>query len=66
MERIFLVRNDELGEVNSYLEKGARVKSIHAVSEVASSYGYATGDWLEHDKGVYLGDVCAYVVLEFN
>lgn len=66
MERIFWVKNGELEEVNEWLQKGGRVKSIHAVSETISAYGYAGGDAYADEKGNYVGDIYAYVVVEFN
>ena len=67
MEHIFFIKNGDLKEVNSYLQKGGRVKSIHAVPETVSSYGYAAGkDIYAEDKGKYVGDVYAYIVVEFD
>lgn len=66
MERIFLVKNGELSEVNKWLQKGGKVKSIHTVSESISSYGYAAGGTYESGKGKYVGNIYAYVVIEFN
>lgn len=66
MERIFWVKNGDLEEVNDWLQKGGRVKAIHAVSETISAYGYAGGDTYVDEKGNYVGDIYAYVVVEFN
>ena len=73
MEQIFWVKNGELGEVNKWLQKGGRVKMIKAVSETISSYGYSgvNGDgnmFYNHspDNGRYIGDIYAYVVVEFD
>ena len=67
MERIFFVKNGDLKEVNQWLQKGGRVKSIHAVSETVSAYGYAAGrDIFTDEKGRYVGDIYAYIVVEFN
>lgn len=66
MERIFLVKNGELSEVNEWLKKGGKVKSIHAVSETISSYGYAGGETYANENGNYVGHIYAYVVIEFN
>ena len=63
MERIFWVCNGDLDEVNSYLEQGGKVKSVHAVSEGIAAYGYA-GDVYSEDKGKFLGDIYAYIVVE--
>lgn len=65
MERIFWVKNGSLDEVNKWLEKGGTVKSIHAVSESVSAYGYAY-DLLANEKGSYSGDIYAYIVVEFQ
>jgi len=56
MERIFFVKNGELKEVNNWLQKGGRVKHIHAVPENVSC---GTGGYNE-------GDIYAYVVVEFD
>ena len=57
MERIFLVQNFDLKEVNKFLrEKNARVKFIQAVTEAVTG-----GD----DYG-FRGDVFAYVVVEYE
>ena len=64
MEQIFLVQNGDLREVNRALEEGGRVKAIHAVSQAVSAYGY--GDTYNCDKGSYVGDIYAYVVVEFD
>lgn len=65
MERIFWVKNGDLSEVNAWLQKGGKVKMIQAVPEAISSYGYAGGEACMFDKGKYLGDIYAYVVVEF-
>ena len=57
MERIFLVQNFDLKEVNKFLrEKNARVKFIQAVTEAV------TGG----DDYSFRGDVFAYVVVEYE
>ena len=66
MEQIFLVKNGEVEEVNKYLKKGGKVKSIHAVSENISAYGCGGGDSNFTDHGNYVGDIYAYIVIEFN
>ena len=68
MERIFWVKNGELQEVNSWLQKGGRVKLIQATSETISSYGYHSAGGLLHDEkhGNYVGDIYAYIVVEFD
>lgn len=66
MEQIFLVKNGELEEVNKYLKKGGRVKFIHTVSESVSAYGYGGGETPYTDSGHYVGDIYAYVVIEFD
>lgn len=66
MQRVFWVKNGELSEVNEWLQKGGVVKSIHAVSETVSAYGYAGGETFLDDKGYYWGDVYAYVVVGFD
>lgn len=54
-------------EVNNWLQKGGgRVKSIHAVSEMISSYGYAAGREMIADNGNFVGNIYAYVVIEFD
>ena len=47
MEKIFIVKNDDLSEVNDLLKNGAHVKMIHAVPKPISAYGYAGGDSIE-------------------
>lgn len=72
MERIFWIKNGELGEVNNWLQKGGRVKMIQAVSETISSYGYhainSSISYNENEEkhGNYVGDIYAYVVVEFD
>ena len=66
MEQIFWVKNGELNEVNKYLQKGGKVKSIHAVSESVSAYGFGGGETSLTDYGNYVGDIYAYVVIEFD
>ena len=72
MEKLFLVKNDDLSEVNEWLQKGGRVKHISSVAECISAYGYsAHGAYYvgyDHDekKGSYVGDIFAYVVIEFD
>ena len=67
MERIFWVKNGDLSEVNNWLQKGGRVKMIKAVSETISAYGYANGrDLIVSENGNYVGDIYAYVVVEFD
>lgn len=66
MERIFWVKNNDLYEVNDWLQKGGRVKSIHPVAETISAYGYAGGETIADGQGNYVGDIYAYVVIEFD
>lgn len=66
MEQVFWVKNGDLKEVNKYLQKGGRVKSIHAVSESVSAYGYGNGTSSFGHEGRYVGDIYAYVVIEFD
>lgn len=75
MEKLFLVKNDDLSEVNEWLQKGGRVKHISPVAECISAYGYSANAWSwdsgsmhDHDerKGSYVGDIFAYVVIEFD
>ena len=67
MEQIFWVKNGGLGEVNHWLQKGGKVKSIVAVPETISAYGYAAGrDMYTEEKGNFVGNIYAYVVIEFQ
>lgn len=66
MERIFWVKNGNLEVVNDWLEHGGRVKSIYAVPEVVSAYGYTSNGTLADEKGRYVGDIYAYVVVEID
>ena len=66
MEQIFWVKNGELEEVNKWLQKGGKVKLIHPISEPIVAYGYAGGNSGWEDKGNYVGDIYAYVVIEFD
>ena len=51
--------------MNKWLQKGGIVKSIHAVSETISSYA-AGRDIYAEDKGSFVGNIYAYVVIEFK
>ena len=64
MEKIFLVKNSDLTDVNTCLENGGRVKAIHAVAESVSAYGCVSGgsSGYYHDK--YTGNIFAYVVVD--
>ena len=72
MEKIFFVKNGELSEVNTWLQKWGRVKSIQPVAENISAYGYAafeaegTSFYNEEKSRSYVGDIYAYVVVEFD
>lgn len=66
MERIFLVKNGNLDEVNRWLQKGGRVKAITPIAEPIVAYGYAGGRSDFSGDGNFTGDIYAYVVLEFN
>lgn len=66
MEKIFFVENGDLDEVNAYLEKGARVKSINSSSECVSTWAYCGGDTARYDTGESYGDIYAYIVLELD
>lgn len=72
MEQIFWIKNGELHEVNKWLQKGGRVKMIQAVSEAISSYGYHSSNSSvscndnDANHGNYVGDIYAYVVIEFD
>ena len=72
MEKIFFVKNGELSEVNTWLQKGGRIKSIQPVAESISAYGYAAFEaegascYNKEKSGSYVGDIFAYVVVEFD
>lgn len=67
MERVFFVRNGDLQEINSFLQKGGRIKMIQPVAEIVSAYAYpATESYSPEKNGSYTGAVYAYVVVEFN
>ena len=72
MEQVFWVKNGELGEVNKWLQKGGRVKMIKPVTESISSYGYHSSNSSvslndnDEQHGYYVGDIYAYVVIEFD
>jgi hypothetical protein len=67
MEKVFFVKNGDLGDVNYWLQKGGRVKSISTVAESISAYGYPACDGWESAKcGSFVGDIFAYIVLEFD
>ena len=66
MERIFLIQNFDLDEVNKFLQnKSGRVKFSHRVKEAVAGYGYAGGESVCSDSGFLRGDVFAYVVVEY-
>jgi len=64
MEQIFFIKNGDLDVINDFLKKGWHVKSVHAVSESISAYGYSS-NLVSEEKGSYVGDIFAYIVLEF-
>lgn len=66
MERVFWVKNGELAEVNNLLQKGGKIKSIHPVSETIAAYGYAGGQTDYSNNDYYVGDIYAYIVVEFD
>lgn len=60
MQRIFLVKNNELSEINNWLQKGGKIIHIQVVSQCVSSTGndgYSTET---------RGDIYAYVIVEFD
>ncbi len=66
MEQIFWVKNGNLREVNEWLQRGGRVKSIHVVPEPIVAYGYAGGARDYDTHGSYVADIYAYVIVEFD
>lgn len=64
MEQIFWVKNGNLEAVNAVLKAGGKVKSVTAVSETISSYGYAGGRSELQNQGWNEGDIYAYIVVE--
>ena len=58
MEKIFWVKNKDLDEVNTWLQKGGRVKMIVAVPESVSEGG--------ESSATAEGNIFAYVVVEFD
>ena len=70
MEKVFLIKNGELGEINKLLENGAKVKMIQPVSEYISAYGYPASNSKiscndnEEKHGNYVGNIFAYIVIE--
>ena len=67
MERVFWVKNGELETVNEWLQQGGRVKMIKPVSETISAYAYPASDVTSGaESGYYVGDIYAYIVIEFD
>jgi len=67
MERIFWVKNGELKTINEWLQKGGRVKMIKPVSETIAAYGYSANEaYCSENHDYYVGDIYAYVVIEFD
>ncbi|MBR5874747.1 MAG: hypothetical protein IKY90_08455 [Oscillospiraceae bacterium] len=66
MEKIFWVVNGDLEKVNARLEKGGRVKQIHTIGEPIVAFGYAGGKNENDYSSYYTGDICAYIVVEFD
>lgn len=64
MQKIFLVEDNDLSEVNQYLKEGGEVVMIQAVSESVAAYGYAGGECCYHGHDIQTGHVYAYVVLD--
>ncbi len=68
MEKVVLVKNDNVKEVNALLSQGWKVKLIQPCAQVVSAYayGYAGGEsgFANHSSGHHKGDIYAYVVLE--
>lgn len=70
MEKIYLIKKGELGEINKLLENGGKVKMIQPVSESISAYGYsASNSKLSYNEntekqGNYIGNFFAYIVIE--
>ena len=60
MEQIFFVKNDDLKEVNKWLQKGGRVRLIQARGEPLDNGGDIC---LCGDRR---GDIYAYIVVEFD
>ena len=56
MERIFCVKNNNLSEVNNWLQKGGRVKSIQLISNQLPR----DASWSDRS------DIYAYIVVEFD
>ena len=64
MERIFFVKNDDLKEVNYWLQKGGRVKMILPLtSNITTAYKY---DGFPSKTDYQNSDIIAYVVVEFE
>lgn len=66
MEKVFLVRNNELEEINRILSKGGSIKMIQPVTEMVSSYGYAGGETSYSDAGHVSGNIFAYIVVNIK
>lgn len=70
MEKIYLVKNGDLKEINKLLENGGKVKMIQPVSEPIAAYGYPASNSRiscndnKEMRGNYVGNFYAYVVIE--
>ena len=70
MEKIYLIKNGDLREINKLLENGSRVKMIQPVSEAIAAYGYPASNSSmsfndnKEARGSYVGNFYAYVVIE--
>ena len=59
MEQIFFVKNGDLSEVNKWLQKGGRVKCIQALPEPFDNGSDTSPLYIK-------GNICAYIVVEFD
>lgn len=65
MEKVFFVKNDDLSVVNEELQSGGIIKYICPVAEAVSISGAGGGDTGLTDFRHIVGDVFAYIVIEY-
>ncbi len=66
MEKVFFVKNGELSAVNAELHKGGKIKYICPVAKSVSMAGAGGGEASSTSFDDVVGDVFAYIVIEYK
>jgi len=66
VEKVYFVKNGDLSDVNRALSSGGKIKSISTIQEPFIAFSGGEREYSSDSNGVYNGNVCAYIVIEYD